>query len=198
MDNKNIEQNFETILDSELSKADGDQNRQRLFEYAELVERCERISAEYPRVVSSRDKEELAAEWAYAENKRVLMEISFLESKMAVLQNRINKLSTKKQLDDAEYAKLQKYHSEYMFAEMQVINLQKHRTKKEIANINRAIKAYANNKEGLDLSFEDIKKHIAGLPRDEKKKFISNYADAGERFMILTETELMSIKAFGE
>ena len=35
--------------------------------------------------------------------------------------------------------------------------------------------AYVNNKEGLDLSFEDIKKHIAGLPRDKKKKFISKY-----------------------
>ena len=199
MDKKKTMQNYQTILDSEISKAEaGDQRRKQLFEFTELVSRSERISAEYPRVISSRDKEELSAVWAYSENKRVLIEIAFLETKMAILQNRINKLIAKKQLDESEQTKLQNYHSDFMFAQMQVLNLQKHRSKEEIERINEAIKHYVNDASGLDLSLEEIKKFIASLSTEEKKKFISNYANAGERFMIFTGSELTSAQSFGE
>ena len=119
MDKKKTMQNYQTIIDSEISKAEaGDQRRRQLFEYSELVSRCERISIEYPRVISSRDKEELSAVWAYSENKKMLMEIEFLEAKMAILQNRINKLTAKKQLDEAEQTKLEKYQMANFFLHM--------------------------------------------------------------------------------
>lgn len=199
MDNKKIEQNYETILDSEIAKAEsGDFGRRRLLEYAELVLRCEKISAEYSRIASSRDKEEVAASWSYAENKKILIELELLEMQLAKLQNRINKLSGKKNLSEEDMTRLQRYHSDYMLAEAQMINLQNPRHKEEIERVNKAIKSYVNDVTGLDLSFEEIKKVIASLSKEEKKKFILRYASIAEKLKLLTEADLTSAQTFGE
>lgn len=199
MDNKKIEQNYEQILENEIAKAEaGDPFRKQLLEYLQLELRSKKIAEEYSRILSSRDKEDASAVWSYIENKRILMELDFLEAKLAKLQNRMNKLSGKKQLDEADQVKLQNYYGEYALTEAQMINLQKHRTRSDIERINKAIRSYVSDAGDLDLPFAEIVKSVSALSKEEKKAFVSAYAKAGERFMLLSATELTNLQTFGE
>ncbi|MBP3582089.1 MAG: hypothetical protein J6J33_04990 [Clostridia bacterium] len=199
MDNKKIEQNYEQILENETAKAEaGDALRKQLFEYVYLSVKSGKMAEEYKSILSSRDKEEASAVWCYFENKRTILEIDFLERKLALLQNKINKLSAKKQPDEMEIEKLQNYHGEFMLTETKLINLQKHRTRDEIERVNKAIKSYVNDASVLDASFEEIVKFIKALSKEEKKALISTYAKSGESFMLLNAADLTKLQSFGE
>ncbi len=199
MNNKKIEQNYEQILDNEIAKAEaGDAKLRQLFEYVELTIRCETLREEYTKLLSSRDKEEASAVWSYAENKRILMELEFLEAKLAKLQNKINKLSEKKTLDEADSSKLKAYTSDFVLTKTMIANLQNSRNKSEIERVNTAIRSYVNDASNLDLPFEKIMKNITSLSKEQKKALLSYYVTAGEKFMLLTEADLTQIQTFGE
>ena len=160
-----------------------------LIKYAYFKAKAEMIFSMFPRINSSRDKDDESFRWRYSENNAILSKQELLMKKLVMLAESLEK--SKQNKEETNVAKITSELSELEI----LLNQIKPEAERAIEE-NNAFEGYQIYFGDLKYDLESIIKNFNYATDEERKEILKYYTNEGNKFGIETKTESPAV--FGE